>query len=524
MPERGTIPRKIRGFRDIDPRTNELRWRVIAAISDVYRRYGFQHWDTPILEYAECLGKYLPDTDTIEGGVYSFRNPEKEPVLDNDGRELRDEWNRVRMENHFIALRYDLTAPLARKYAEDLWPARVGANAPASPPLFRRYQFGPVFRFEAKLDPGRFREFWQLDFDSVGVSDVICDAEACCVLSDALEAVGLGRGTFEVRVNNRKLHKGLFERVGILDHETTGRDVLRVIDKYDKIGPSGIAAELGGGRTDEGSGARIPGLGLPPDTIRVILDYVESCVGIVGRQAILSALASRLADTPSGREGVEELRRIDATLASLGYGDDRVIFDPSVARGLTYYTGPVFEAVAKLEYRDAQGVVRRFGTLAGGGRFDDLVERLLGIRVPATGASIGVDRLVELLIHVSAGQSATGPVIVLVLDQDHILEYLRMAGELRTAGIPTEVYYGLQRRMKAQLAYADAKGCPVAVIAGGTEFAKGTVSLKNLRLGKTLSPTITSRDDWLAAHPAQTEIPRGELVPAVQRLLAESGC
>lgn len=521
MRERGIVPRRIKGFRDIDAATNAVRWRILDTAAAVYERYGFERWDTPALEYADCLGKHLPDDDTTEEGIYSFRNPEEEPILADDGKELRDSQNNVLMEHHHVALRYDLTAPLARRYAEMLWDrTRQGYfKGGGKPPLVRRYQLGPVYRFEAKLDPGRYREFWQLDFDTVGVADPSCDAEVGCILCDALEALGLGRGDYEVRVNNRKLHRGLFERLGVAGNETLERDILRVVDKVDKLGVDGVAGELGEGRKDPESGAFIPGLKLGTDHIDAIVGFLDSCVGLNGRAAVLERLDAELGGTPSGREGLDELIAMHEVFAALGYGDDRVVFDPSVARGLAYYTGPVFEAVSNLEYRDAKGQVRRFGSICGGGRYDGLVERMLGVPVPATGASIGVDRLGELLSQLEGADTVTGPVFVTVMDADRRLDYQKLAAELRAAGIPTEVYYGMQRRVPKQLAYADARGCPVAIIAGGNEFANGTVSIKNLRLGKALSSQITDRDEWRNAQPAQVEVPREDLVATVREML-----
>ncbi len=520
MKERGIIPRRVKGFRDIDPDINRLRWKVIEAASRVYRSYGFEHWDTPCLEYAECLGKYLPDDDSADEGVYSFRNPEQEPVLDEVGRPLRDDQNQVLMEGHHLALRYDLTAPLARQYAEQLWADKIRGyyKSGAHPPLFRRYQFGPVYRFEAKLDPGRYREFWQLDFDTVGVLDPSCDAEVACVLCDALEAIGLSRSSFEVRVNNRKLHQGLFEKLGFGDDAGLARDILRVVDKHDKLGIEGVLAELTAGRKDPASGAFIDGLGLAAPLADAVAAYVDSCRDVQGRTAVLERLAPLVEGTVSGSQGLAELRAIDEVLGALGYDERTVVFDPTVARGLAYYSGPVFEVVSKLEYRDDKGRLRRFGSICGGGRYDGLVEQLLQLRVPATGAAIGVDRLVELLRR-SQAVASQAPVLVTVMDKKRLPEYQRIAAELRSAGIAAEVYFGLKRKIKAQFAYADSRGCPAAVIAGGNEFAKGTVSVKDLRLGKELSASIKDREQWTRAQPAQVEVPRAALASTVQGML-----
>ncbi len=523
MRERGIVPRKVKGFRDTDPDTNRLRWKLIDTVTAIYRRYGFEHWDTPIVEYAETLGRYLPDEDTVDEGIYSFRNPEEEPVLDKDGRELRDERNHVVMEHHHLALRYDMTAPLARMYAERVWPHRNQArgNQGRGLPVFRRYQFGPVFRFEAKLDPGRYRQFWQLDFDTVGVEDPAADAEVCCILCDSLEALGLDRGSYEVKVNSRKLHQGVFEMLGVGDDPDLQRDILRVVDKYDKLGLDGVAAELGKGWKDPESGAFVPGLGLDPAVIDALIGFMQSCVGVTDRRTALDRLHERLDTTAAGREGLAELEQIHAILDALGYGSDRVVVDPTVARGLAYYTGPVFEAVSKLEYRDDKGRVRRFGSICGGGRYDGLVKNLLGVPVPATGASIGLDRLVELLSKVGTFPKAHGPVLVVVMDRERMADYQVLAAKIRAAGIPTEVYYGRSRKLKAQFAYADQRNSPVAVVAGSNEFEKGTVSIKNLILGKELSQGIKDRKQWLEGKPAQVEVPVDQMVETIRAMLAD---
>ncbi len=328
---RGIVPRKIKGFRDIDPNLNQIKWRIINAASKIYKLYGFEHWDTPAIEYADNLGKYLPDTDTIEEGVYSFRNPEKEPVLRVDGKEVRDEWDKVEMDNHFLSMRYDLTAPLARHYAEKIWmSSQKGILTTKNAPLFRRYQFGPVYRYEAKLDPGRFREFWQLDFDSVGAASVAVDAEVCMILSDAMEAIGLKRNSYVVKVNNRKVLKGFLQNIGIAE-EAHEQAVLRIIDKTDKIGIQGLIGELGKGRKDA-SGAFIKGLELEDDKIEAIIAFLKEFQEENTRDAIIERLYTYLDGSEIGKEGVDELQEMNTVFNQLGYKEDRVVFEPTLRK------------------------------------------------------------------------------------------------------------------------------------------------------------------------------------------------
>lgn len=506
---RGIVPRKIKGFRDIDPSLNQLRWKIINAASKVYKLYGFEHWDTPAIEYADNLGKYLPDSDTIEEGVYSFRNPELEPVLKADGKELRDKWDKVTMENHFLSLRYDLTAPLARHYAERLWMnSQKGILTTKNAPLFRRYQFGPVYRFESKLDPGRFREFWQLDFDSVGTGSIASDAEVCMVASDAMEAIGLKRNTYIVKVNSRKILKGMLQSIGVQTEEQE-QDILRIIDKTDKIGLEGLISELGKGRADA-SGAFIGGLGLEKEKIDSIISFLNEFHDTGSRKVILERLQNYLTDSPIGKEGVDELIKINEVLTELGYKEDRVVFEPTLVRGMSYYTGPVFEVESKQSYIDAKGNERKVGSICGGGRYDDLVEKLIGIKVPATGASIGVDRLAELLLLTNQLETeVVGPVFIVVFDEELMPHYQKIAAELRASNIETEIYYGAQKGMKKQLSYADKKNCPFAIIIGEDEIKKGVVTVKDLRLGK-LQTEIKDREEWKAR--VQTEVHRDQLV------------
>lgn len=518
--QRGIIPRKIKGFRDIDADLNALRSHIISKASEVYRKYGFEHWDTPVLEYADVLGKYMPDTDSAEQGVYAFRNPEAEPVLLEDGSEMRDAEGRVVMEHHLLAMRYDLTAPLARLYAERLWMdfKRKQVQEGRSP-LFRRYQYGPVFRYEVKLLPGRFREFWQLDFDTVGSEDVTTDAEACMILSDALEAIGLSPESYVVRVNNRKVLKGFLLGAGVSD-DYTEQSILRIIDKLDKIGWDDVLAELGPGRTDK-SGAEVPGLQLSQELIDRIAAFLQVAGGLSGRESVLEKLATVAGEHPMALEGLEELRRMNQIWNSLGYDESRIVFDPTLMRGMAYYTGPVFEAESLMKYTDERGRERKVGSICGGGRYDGLVERLLGMKVPATGASIGVDRLAEVL-RMSMPQlaKAIGPVLIAWFDDELQEEYFRMAQELRNAGIPAEVYSGYFkgfRKIKKQMAYADQKNCPAVVLLGSDEAAKGVVSVKNLWLGRELSADVTDKQEW--NRQVQQEVPRADLVKHLLALL-----
>lgn len=510
--ERGNIPRKIKGFRDINAGMNEVRQKIIRAAAGVYRSYGFEHWDTPVLEYAEALGKYMPDEDTVDKGVYSFRNPEEEPVLLADGNEMRDAQGQALMEFHPLALRYDLTAPLARLYAEGLWAGvRRKEVTESNAPLFRRFQYGPVYRYELKLMPGRFREFWQLDFDTVGTADVAADAEACMILCDALEAIGLERNTYRIKVSNRKVLKGFLASIGIATDEQEAA-VLRVIDKLDKIGWDAMRLELGKGRTDS-SGADVPGLLLPETTVEKIIDFIKIATGVSARKRVIERFEQAAGQNDIAAEGIRELQKMDQLWESLGFDEERIVIDPTLMRGMAYYTGPVFEAESLLSYQDEKGKERKVGSICGGGRYDGLVEKLLGLKVPATGASIGVDRLAELLNMLNpGGAEATGPVLIAYFDDQLQNEYYRIARELRQAGIDAEVYVGNYkgfRKMKKQMAYADSKNCPAVVLFGMDEAAKGVASVKNLKLGKKLADTISDKQEWISK--VQREVPLGEL-------------
>ena len=473
--------RVARGFRDIAAGDVRARAQMLARIRAVYELYGFEPLETPALEYADALGKFLPDQDRPNEGVFSFQDED-------------EQW---------LALRYDLTAPLARFVAE---------NFDALPKPFRRYQTGPVWRNE-KPGPGRYREFIQFDADTVGTMSPAADAELCMMVAEALETLGLERGDYRIKVNNRKVLDGVLETARI-DPADTRRHltILRAIDKFDRLGREGVTLLLGKGRKDE-SGDFTKGAELGADQIGRILDYVTA------PSAQLEAWQSVVGASAAGQAGLAELQAMATLFDAAGFGADRIEFDPSVVRGLEYYTGPVFEAVLTFPVTNDKGETVQFGSVAGGGRYDGLVGRFKGVEVPATGISIGVDRLLAGISARAVPQRLEGPVVVLMLDGAEIAGYQRMVQELRAAGIAAELYLG-SSGMKAQMKYADKRGAPIAVIEGGDERAKGEVTLKDLALGAKLSQEIASQEAWRKGQPAQISVPRAGLVAAIKDMLA----
>ena len=480
-----------KGFRDYFGAEVTERKAMLDQIAGVYHAYGFDPLETSAVETVEALGKFLPDVDRPNEGVFGWQDED-------------EQW---------LALRYDLTAPLARvaaQFRNDL------------PSPYRRYAMGPVWRNE-KPGPGRFRQFYQCDADTVGSPTVAADAEICAMLSDALEVVGIPRGDYIVRVNNRKVLNGVMEVAGVLDPSDPARFeaergiVLRAIDKIDRLGDAGVRALLGAGRKDE-SGDFTKGAGLSDEQAEVVMAFMAA------KRDTGAATAARLRDLVGasviGLEGVQELETMAELLDVQGYGADRIVVDPGVVRGLGYYTGPVFEAELTFEILDEKGRKRQFGSVSGGGRYDDLVKRFTGQAVPATGVSIGVDRLLAALrAKGRVGAAAPGPVIVTVMDRDRMGDYMGMVGELRRAGIRAEAYLGNPKNFGNQLKYADKRESPVAVIQGGDEAAKGTVVLKDLILGARIAASATL-EEW-KDRPAQVEVARGDLVAAVKRMLAQ---
>lgn len=475
-----------KGFRDYFGTEVTERAEMLAQIAGVYHRYGFDALESSAVETVEALGKFLPDVDRPNEGVFAWQE-------DEDGD--KGDW---------LALRYDLTAPLARVYAQ---------HRNDLPLPYRRFAMGPVWRNE-KPGPGRYRQFYQCDADTVGSASVAADAEICAMLADTLEVVGIPRGDYIVRVNNRKVLNGVLEAMGLDDEEQ--RDaVLRTIDKFDKVGEAGVRELLGKGRLDA-SGAYIDGVGLSDTQAEPVIAFLTS-KGETAAQTIEN-LKAAVGDSASGADGVAELEQIADLLAAGGYGPDRIVIDPSVVRGLGYYTGPVFEAELTFEILDEKGRKRQFGSVAGGGRYDDLVKRFIGQPVPATGVSIGVDRLLAALREKGRiGSQSVGPVVVTVMDRDRMGDYQAMVAELRSAGIRAEVYLGNPKNFGNQLKYADKRNSPVAVIEGGDEKANGVVQIKDLILGAKIAESA-SLEEW-QDRPNQFEVPRDQLVSKVREIL-----
>jgi histidyl-tRNA synthetase len=462
-------PRLPRGFEDRTPGEIAAVGAMIDKIKAVYERYGFDPVETPLLELTETLGKFLPDTDRPNAGVFS--------IQDDD-----EQW---------MSLRYDLTAPLARYFAE---------NFETLPKPYRSYRQGYVFRNE-KPGPGRFRQFMQFDADTVGAGGPEADAEMCMMMADVMDALGLA-GKYVVRVNNRKVLDGVLNAAGVTSDEQK-LAVLRAVDKLDKFGTDGVKLLLGAGRKDE-SGDFTKGAGLTDAQAAVVLDYVAG-------------------KPPADNDGVAELAAMQALFTAAGYGPDKIKIDPSVVRGLEYYTGPVFEIELTFKVQNEKGQDVVFGAVGGGGRYDGLVSRFRREPVPATGFSIGVSRLANAL-KLTGNLNATepaGPVVVLVMDKEQMAGYQAMVAELRKAGIRAEMFLGNTKNFGKQVAYADKRNSPIVVIEGSQEREQGILQIKDLIAGKQAAQAITDNAEWKAARPGQFEIKRGELVDAVQKLLSE---
>ncbi|MGC9954309.1 MAG: histidine--tRNA ligase [Rhizomicrobium sp.] len=474
-----------RGFRDCGAGEIAAERRLIDTIRTVYESYGFSPLETPAFEYTDALGKFLPDVDRPNEGVFSLK--------DDD-----EQW---------LSLRYDLTAPLARYVAE---------NFQNLPKPFRRYQVGPVWRNE-KPGPGRFREFTQFDADTVGSASPAADAELLMMVADTLEALGLKRGEYVVKVSSRKLIDGVLE-AGNVDQSKRG-SVMRAIDKLDRLGVDGVKSLLGSGRKDE-SGDFAEGAKLSPQQIELILTAIrpDAISGQVSLSTIEQLLTSH--QTTSGAQGVRELQSIVSLVGASNYGLECIRLDPTIVRGLDYYTGPVFEAQLTFPVINEAGETVVFGSVAGGGRYDDLVARFTGQQVPATGISIGVSRLLAALQ--SRGLTGDEQPLIVVLSMGDAAQSFATARELRKAGLRAESYVGT-KKIPDQLKYADKRGAALVVMEGDDERAKGEVTIKDLKLGAEISKTTESRAEWVGARAAQETVKRSDLVAKARELLARKG-
>jgi histidyl-tRNA synthetase len=415
-------------------------------------------------------------------------------------------------DDQWLSLRYDLTAPLARYVAENY-------DRIAKP--YRSYRAGYVFRNE-KPGPGRFRQFMQFDADTVGSASVAADAEICMMAADTLERLGVKRGEYVVKVNNRKVLDGVLEAAGL---EGEGRAaqkliVLRAIDKLDRLGPEGVQMLLGSGRKDE-SGDFTKGADLATSAIERILAFTDARGA--NNSETLAKLEAAVGASARGLEGVQELAEMAQLCDSAGYGDGRVVIDPAVVRGLEYYTGPVYEAELLFEAKDEHGRPMRFGSVGGGGRYDGLVARFRGEPVPATGFSIGVSRLLAALQAIKSSildvDKLRGPVVVLVMDRDQVARYQGFVAQLRAAGVRAELYLG-SAGMNAQLKYADRRNSPCAIIQGSNERDKGKVTIRDLALGAQLAASTKDRADYLELRQrAQFSVSEAQLVDAVKEVL-----
>jgi histidyl-tRNA synthetase len=511
MADKPKRPQKLRarlprGLADRGPSEIAATRAMVAKIREVYQRYGFEPVETPAMEYTDALGKFLPDQDRPNEGVFSFQ--------DDD-----EQW---------ISLRYDLTAPLARYVAE---------NFDSLPKPYRSYREGYVYRNE-KPGPGRFRQFMQFDADTIGSASPAADAEMCMMAADTMEALGIPRGSYVVKVNNRKVLDGVMESIGLGGEENAGRrlTVLRAIDKLDRLGVNGVKQLLGEGRKDD-SGDFTKGAGLGGAQIESLLSLMAPSAQAVrhsddgsGGARSLDAIRSLRTSFPSEvyQQGLDELQAIGELVESAGYAatsknrDVRVLIDTSVVRGLEYYTGPVYELELLIDTKDEKGRPVRFGSVGGGGRYDGLVSRFRGEPVPATGFSIGVSRLQAALTMLGKLDTRPefGPVVVTVFGGE-IADYQKMVATLRSANIRAELYLGNPKHsLGQQMKYADKRNAPCAIVQGSDEKANGKIQIKDLILGAGLTE-IKDREVYLKKQSeAQYEVDQSRLVEAVREVLA----
>ena len=460
------------GFIDRKEKELVIRDFLIKQIKEVMTKYGFEFLETPSFEYTESLGKFLPDKDRPSEGVFSFEDSKK-----------------------WLSLRYDLTAPLARFTAK---------NFDNLPRPFKRYQLGTVWRNE-KPGPGRFREFLQFDADYVGTSNLLADSELCVLISEILEKCGLANNEFNIKISNRKLSKGLLEELNITDQNQQAIS-LRAIDKLDRVGIEGVRLLLGKGRKDK-SGDFTDGAQLEENQIKKIIEFLNS--------KDLNQLEQIGCKNKLFEEGINELKQIVKNFDFFKFNNFKI--DPTVVRGLEYYTGPIFEAELTFKVKNEKGAEIEFGSIGGGGRYDDLVKRFKNQECPSTGISIGLDRLLYALNQKNIFNfNQKNPVLICVLDEKYMDYYFKILNLLRSNNINSEIYSG-SSNFKAQLKYADKRNCKYVIICGEDEVSKELITLKNLVIGSKVSEDIKSREDWTQSKDAQKTFAFSNLLKEISK-------
>ena len=479
-----------KGFRDYFHFYSKKRSSLIKEICEVFELYGFENLETPAIENLDALGKYLPDIDRPNQGVFSWKDE----------------------ESNWLALRYDLTAPLARVYAQ---------YSNELPFPYRRYSWGPVWRNE-KPGPGRYRQFYQCDADTVGTHSVVSDAEMCIMLSTIIEKIGIKKDQYIINVNNRKILNGILETAGIGNinddfiNSSKSELVLRSIDKIDRLGLQGVKDLLGAGRKDE-SGDFTIGANLKEEQINHIIQFISMSYDT--NTKTLKHIESLVGNSIVGKQGINELQQVLEFSEDAGFFEDRIRVNPGTVRGLGYYTGPVFEAELTEKIHNEDGTFTEVGSVAGGGRYDGLVKRFTGKVIPATGFSLGIDRLLYAFNQIKSKERKyeVGPIIVTIMEKDKLNEYQKIVIDLRKAGIKSELYLGNPKDLGKQLKYADKRRSRFALIIGSEELKKDVVQIKDLELGSKISNQIQTHEEW-KDQPAQVEIPRGKLIEYIMKL------
>ena len=464
------------GFADREEEELLVRDLLILNIKKIMSNYGFQYLETPSFEYTDSIGKFLPDKDRPSEGVFSFEDDKK-----------------------WLSLRYDLTAPLARYAAK---------NFDNLPRPFKRFQLGTVWRNE-KPGPGRFREFLQFDADYVGTNNLFADSELCFLISEILKSCGLENNEFNIKISNRKLSKGLLEKLKIVSEEKQSA-TLRAIDKLDRIGLKGVQDLLSKGRKDK-SGDFTKGAELDDFQIKNILNFLDIQNLAENNFEKLKKISD---NNKIMNEGINELELMEKYFSLFNFKN--YIFDPTIVRGLEYYTGPIFEANLTFKVKNNKGQEIEFGSIGGGGRYDDLVKRFNNQECPSTGISVGLDRLIYAILQKNKIEVNKGsPVLICVFDEKYMNYYMKILNILRSKNIDAEIYSG-SSNIKSQFKYADKRGCNYVILCGEDEVSKNVVTIKNLNIGKKMSENIRNRDEWTKASNAQKTVPFEQLLSAIE--------